>query len=74
MASAATAAPRSSGMFEPTNAYVSPIALKFVKPWLTYEYISALILNFLPIKEVTPNSKFSTELNLPLPEPLFPVV
>ena len=74
VASAATAAPRSPGIFEPTNAYTSPIALKFVKPVLTYEYKSALTLSFLLRKLVTPTSKFSTELNLPVLVFLLPVV
>ena len=34
-ASAATAAPKSPGILEPTKAYTSPSALKFVKPVLT---------------------------------------
>ena len=35
VASAATAAPKSPGIFDPTNAYASPIALKFVNPVFT---------------------------------------
>ena len=35
VASAATAAPKSPGISEPTKAYRSPIALKFVNPVFT---------------------------------------